>query len=314
MSTPQLDAQMAQRWADSLDQRLNTREALQAGDLSLANSEAELSKRSKRLKRHDLELEGIVNNDDSIGVRFLNHGIRAARAVGRIIRTETGSAAGTGSLVTPRILLTNHHVCRTAESAGKSSVQFNYYLNEANKIEPDQRELEPDKFFVYDEELDFALVAVASTPGGAPGNKYGYLPMIEQSGKAILGEPLNVIHFPGGDPAQISIRYNRMVAEDELWIRYESDTRHGSSGAPVFNDQWELVALHHGGMTRRDPRNQVLSVSGHPWTDEMGDDAKAYIWNEGARVSRIIKRIRESDLPAGKRRLISAILERKSGQ
>jgi hypothetical protein len=28
-------------------------------------------------------------------------------------------------------------------------------------------------------------------------------------------------------------------------IRYRTDTEEGSSGSPVFNEQWQVVALHH---------------------------------------------------------------------
>jgi V8-like Glu-specific endopeptidase len=30
-------------------------------------------------------------------------------------------------------------------------------------------------------------------------------------------------------------------------VQYTTDTLPGSSGSPVFNDNWEVVALHHAG-------------------------------------------------------------------
>lgn len=50
----------------------------------------------------------------------------------------------------------------------------------------------------------------------------------------LKGECLNVIHHPGGERKRLSIRENRLVAEDDLWLRYASDTRRGSSGAPAL--------------------------------------------------------------------------------
>jgi V8-like Glu-specific endopeptidase len=36
-------------------------------------------------------------------------------------------------------------------------------------------------------------------------------------------------------------------------LRYRNNTEPGSSGSPVFNFEWELVALHHGGARGKEP-------------------------------------------------------------
>jgi hypothetical protein len=40
----------------------------------------------------------------------------------------------------------------------------------------------------------------------------------------------------------------------------------------------------------------------------MGEDALAYVGNEGARVSRIVRSLREADLPADQRDLLVPVL------
>jgi hypothetical protein len=117
-----------------------------------------------------------------------------------------------------------------------------------------------------------------------------------------------VIHHPAGERKRVSLRFNRMVAEDDLWLRYESDTREGSSGAPVFNDQWEMVALHHGGVAATDDEGFELTRDGQRWTPGMSEDAVAYVGNEGARVSRIVRSLRGADVPPEQRRLLTPIL------
>jgi V8-like Glu-specific endopeptidase len=122
--------------------------------------------------------------------------------------------------------------------------------------------------------------------------------LIPQPGKALKAERLNVIHHPNGDRKRISIRENRMVAEDDIWLRYASDTRPGSSGAPVFNDQWEMVALHHGSVARHDAAGRRLTTSGQAVGEGDNGSPVDYVGNEGVRVSRIIRRLTESTEPA----------------
>ena len=300
------------RWVASGEQRATAREAIARKDLSLANDAAVLEKREDRLRSRQLRLEGIVEDDDSVWLSFFDCGLRAARAVGRVVeapRNHPPDPVGTGSLVTDRLLITNHHVIRTRAEATGMAVEFCYEYDEnGGERGADRWPLAPDDFFHTDPGLDYTVVAVALRDGGPPGAGYGSIPLIGQTGKAVVGETLNVIHHPGGQRKRVSLRYNRMVAEDDLWIRYESDTSAGSSGAPVFNDQWEMVALHHGGVPATDDDGFELARDGRRWSEEMGEDALAYVGNEGARVSRIVRSLREADLPADQRDLLVPVL------
>jgi V8-like Glu-specific endopeptidase len=301
------------RWVGSSAQRAAARSAVGRQELSLANGRQDLQERRERLQRRGLKLEGIVEADDSVWLSFFDCGLKAARSVGRVVEAPVRQPVrpiGTGSLVTDRLLLTNNHVCERPEDAGLMAVQFGYeYAEDGSERAHDQWRFAPDDFFVTDPDLDYTLVALAERDGTTPGSRYGHIPLIEQTGKAVIGETLNVIHHPAGERKRVSIRFNRMVAEDDLWVRYESDTREGSSGAPVFNDQWELVALHHGGVTATDADGFELARNGQRWTEDMGEDALAYTGNEGARVSRIIRSLRAVELRPGQQDLAAEILE-----
>jgi V8-like Glu-specific endopeptidase len=303
------------RWHESADQLRRTAEATGSGELTVANSDQELTARRVRLRRHHVDLEGIVNRDESLWVSFLSGGLAAARAVGRVVTARSparpSQAVGTGALIGPRLLITNNHVVESAGDAARMGVQFGYeFGDDGSDPRPSYCLFEPDRFFVTDAELDFTVVAVADLDGVPPGDTYGVVPLIEQTGKAVKAEFLNVIHHPGGDPKRISIRENQMVAQDDLWLRYRSDARRGSSGAPVFNDQWEMVALHHGGIPVRDESGADLDQQGQRWTPDMGAENKAYSANEGARVSRIVHRLRAADLSAEARELIDQALDK----
>jgi S1-C subfamily serine protease len=300
------------RWLASRDERERARTAVDQRDLGLVNDPADLEERQDRLGRRHLRLEGIVDHDDSVWLSFFDCGLQAARPVGRIVEPRVRQPAqpiGTGSLVTDRLLLTNHHVCPSAEEAAGMAVQFGYEFDaDGQERAPDQWPLAPDDLFVTDPDLDYALVAVGLRDGAAPGAQYGHIALIGQTGKAVIGEVLNVIHHPAGQRKRVSIRFNRFVSQDELWVRYESDTREGSSGAPVFNDQWEMVALHHGGISATDAEGFELARDGQRWTEDMGEDALAYVGNEGARVSRIVRSLGEAAVPPEKRDLLAPIL------
>ncbi|WP_222262824.1 trypsin-like serine peptidase [Modestobacter marinus] len=304
--------EIRERWDASEEQRADARAAIDRRDLSLANSPADLQEREDRLRRRHLRLEGIVEQDDSVWLSFFDCGLRAARSVGRVVeapRRQPAVPIGTGSLVTDRLLLTNHHVIRTPDEATGMAVEFAYEYDEDGEPRKEDRwPLAPGDFFVTDPDLDYTLVAVALRDGRPPGETHGCIALIGQTGKAVIGEVLNVIHHPAGERKRVSLRFNRMVAEDDLWLRYESDTRAGSSGAPVFNDQWEMVALHHGGVSSTDDEGFELTRDGRRWTPDMGEDAVAYVGNEGARVSRIVRSLRGADVPPEQRRLLIPVL------
>ena len=113
-------------------------------------------------------LEKIINTANFVGIRYLDAGVAAARAVGRInIRDASDrlQGYGTGSLVSPSLLLTNHHVLSSADVARSSVIEFNYQDGiDGKPLLAQVLAFDPDRFFLADRERDFALVAVKATP------------------------------------------------------------------------------------------------------------------------------------------------------
>jgi endonuclease G, mitochondrial len=243
-------------------------------------------------------LERIINTEDFLGVGYLEGGVAAARAVGRVnIRDDRGRLAGygTGSMVSPSLLLTNHHVLPSDQVAASSSIEFGYQDGpDGLPLQPTVFPFDPGRFFLADEELDFALVAVGATPEEL--TAFGYNPLIGSEGKAIVGDFVTIIQHPGGEKKQVALRENRIVDLIELFLHYETDTEPGSSGSPVFNDQWEVVALHHASVPA-------------PEKEELGG-----IVNEGARVSRLLAftRDRSQSLPPDRQALLAPLIAEES--
>jgi endonuclease G len=286
------------RFAKRAKERERNVEALeQPGGLAKVNSPEDLAQRLDRVKRYiagqplpttaaevpaaevapfgegtGIVLEAIIDTPDFVGVRYLEQGVVAGRAVCRIDIRDAGGAVigyGTGSMVSPRLLLTNHHVLPSADLAKTSAAEFNYQDGlDGQALQSKQLPLDPDTFFINDQERDFALVAVAGTDQQLAA--YGWNPLIEAQGKAVIGDFATIVQHPGGEKKQIALRDNRIVDQLELFLHYQADTKPGSSGSPVFNDQWEVVALHHASVP----------------TPEHGPGS---FLNEGIRASRILQ-------------------------
>jgi V8-like Glu-specific endopeptidase len=223
-------------------------------------------------ERAGVVLEKIIGTADFVGIRYLEGGVAASRAVCRIvIRDRSGRTVGygTGSLVSPRLLLTNHHVLESMDVARLSAAEFNYQDGvDGQPLQSQLLTFDPDAFFLADPERDFALVAISA--GERAVGVYGFNRLIEAQGKAIKGDYVTIVQHPHGEKKQVALRENKIVDEVELFLHYSADTEPGSSGSPVFNDQWEIVALHHASVAARQP-------------GEYGD----YL-NEGVRASRIL--------------------------
>jgi endonuclease G len=261
-----------------------------------------------------LVYERVLGHSDLTSVCFLERGLKVSRTVGRVrIGDSRGRLGGygTGFLVSPRLLLTNNHVLRNATEAGNSQVEFNYQSSVDGTALPSVLfTLDPGTFFLTDARLDYTLVAVkAQALDGQPLSEFGFNRLIESLGKVLIGEYVNIIQHPNGEPKQIALRENQVVDLLEDFCHYQTDTAPGSSGSPVYNDQWEVVALHHMGVPKRAEDGRILTVAGETW--ETGMDPALIAWkaNEGVRVSSLVRHLRAQSLSAEAARLRVEMLE-----
>lgn len=189
---------------------------------------------------------------DFVGVAFLERGRRAADAVGRVAFLD-GSPQGTGFMVAPRLFLTNHHVIESVRAAERLQVQFDYEYDLSDRVRDfSEFFFDPDICFVSDgiEGLDFTLIGVGERRSGSRAlDEFGYLPLSDANDKHALGEIANLIQHPDGRRKEIVLRENHLVSRDETAqvLHYVADTEQGSSGSPVFNNEWQAIALHHWG-------------------------------------------------------------------
>jgi hypothetical protein len=293
----------------------NLREALAAPGSNRATVEAMPRQKLERM---------IGAAEEFLSVMFIARAAFVLRSVGRIIDRRDKDGFGTGFLVAPNVLMTNEHVLDTAAGAGGAFVQFQYELDIClRELGGHLFRLDPDRLFLADRELDFALVAVADVSEDRDPAKriqlaeFGYLPLAGIEGKIHVGQPVNIIQHPGGGRKQIVFRESTLKLlpkgkDLDNVAHYTGDTKPGSSGSPVFSDAWEVIALHHSGVPDTDERGW-LDLNGDPWDSEIDPKMERVKWvaNEGIRVSRLVARIKQHHAKATgqARELIGSVLE-----
>src|SRR5262249_46437444 len=203
------------------------------------------------------------------------------------------------------LLMTNHHVFPTRGDAAGMGANFLFERDERGLRLGVIFEIDPDGFYLSDEALDYAIVAVKPVSIDRRRlEEFAPIALIEAVPKILIGQPVNIIEYPEGGPKQYATTHNQLVdILDEGFLHYETDTLEGSSGSPAFSGNWELVALHHSSIPEiRD--GHVIATDGSIWTEEMDDDRVHWVANEGVRVSAIVKSLGRQRLPDPKQQAL----------
>jgi endonuclease G len=240
---------------------------------------------------------------DILSIEFFEAGLVAARSIGRV-SVGGGVERGTGVLVGRDLLLTNNHVLPSPQRAAVAEFDLDFEENRFGTAKaPRHFWLEPDRFFCTHQQLDFTIVAVtAADDTGRPLADSGWHPLIQQQGKIRLGDPVNLVHHPLGSTKSVTLHNSNLLhisddgeLSDYLW--YSSDTEPGSSGAPVFSNRWEVVALHRRSIPKKKGRGYAAVDGGTLSEAELEANPSRAVWiaNEGVRVSRLVAAFREAE-------------------
>lgn len=219
-------------------------------------------------------------------INFLSKGIIKSRAVAKVeIKTGTNMYnVGSGFLfkvkeIDDLFFMTNFHVINRKTDIAKTKVIFDYELDINGNSLPSK------SFFIEEEaawycspvhELDTTVFKLKDTNNEL--KEYGFIELKEV--EIADSEFVNIIQHPGGEMKQTSLYHNIVTYRDERKIQYLTDTLKGSSGSPVFNSDWEVVALHHSGSDKKE--NEPSLPSG----------VKSR--NEGILINRIIEFVKNN--------------------
>lgn len=214
----------------------------------------------------------------------------------RVCRVDIDEVGrGTGFLVGPDLVLTNHHVVRSLIEGGSSADQvsclFDFKAVDDEVVSPGVRvevagtdpvvassppsahdfETDPKTGEPGADELDFALLRLAQaageqSPGGVDAESTReWIDVRTDVVDFAELDALAVLQHPKRRPLKLAIGTGQELVVNGAGnrIRYTVPTLPGSSGSPVFDSDWNLVALHHSGdPDTNDPDyNQGIPIS-----------------------------------------------------
>ncbi|WP_427969801.1 trypsin-like peptidase domain-containing protein [Altererythrobacter sp.] len=211
-------------------------------------------------------LEALFGRSEIEPVQMLLNGYKASRAIGRIqVVNQHGTHVGhgTGFMVAPGLLLTNQHVLEDAATARRSFLILDDEDNLDGTLIQKVRFRITDDVYWSSVDADYAFCSVELVnANGVNLENYGHLKLISESGKALNFEPVSIVQHPGGNPKAIAVRNSFIMGRVDSGVYYTTDTLPGSSGAAVFNTEWQVVALHHRYVPHPTIRDGVLANRG----------------------------------------------------
>jgi endonuclease G len=239
----------------------------------------------------------IIGHDDSTPVKWFRGGALVSESVAFLtvtrytdgkIQTKIGSSepikySGTGWLIGKQYVITNHHVinarddqeCPASEAdlitqAKNTMISFDYENKDEEQTCKKVKVDSLSEWSSYGKNgLDFAILKLEK-----PSERQPLVLAPQWLYENVEGLPVNIIHHPDWGPKKASARNNSVYEIDKLYISYYTDTSTGSSGAPVFNDDWKVIALHRN--AKKLPTSANFQGKMTDWT------------NAGIRIDKIV--------------------------
>jgi hypothetical protein len=253
-----------------------------------------------------------LQRDTRLSFTFLEGALRTVRSVARLAvpRFFGGSRSGetmfgTGWLIAPGVLITNHHVIDARDrrprpwgageapaapadftlQGGAVEVWFDYHVE--SSVAPTAT---GGALLAHHEALDYALIELREEDKGKIADRPP-LPVLAERSPLAPGARLNIAQHPNGGALRLAIRNNFYVKSGATsdFVRYQTDTEPGASGSPVCDDRWNVVALHHASVAV--PKQTV------PQEVLQGQPVEVQLLNEAVTLSAVL-----ASLPADVRR------------
>ncbi|MDN5796977.1 MAG: serine protease [Intrasporangium sp.] len=189
-------------------------------------------------------LERTIEAQSSLlDVSFLERGIELSPSICKLLVTLNDAKRyyGTAFRIGPDLLLTNHHVlfddvgpATAVEAWWGYELAFGGAAREYTVVA-----CSPESI-VGRVDHDWAIVRAA---GPLPDSAQP-IPLTGAPAPKVL-DRVYIIQHPQGREKKIGMIHNVVDGVTDQVIQYRTDTEGGSSGSPVFDEQWQVVGLHH---------------------------------------------------------------------
>lgn len=175
--------------------------------------------------------EKIIGENTLRDVSMLELALDAAQAV---VRIGLPGGAGSGFMIASDLVMTNNHVITSKVDAARAEFTFSYQLDRAGKArDPLTVGALTDGTFYTSALLDYTVVELREPPNFGP-------PLKLRPALVRRDERVSIIQHPGGHFKKISMQNNFVAYADRQVLQYTTTTLPGSSGAPVFDDDFQV--------------------------------------------------------------------------
>lgn len=234
----------------------------------------------------------VVFADKTVHYHFLTRGHKAGAAVACIAvpvfqgteKQGSSESYGTAWLVTPTHVITCVHVIQARASGEKKPTAQELELQanaarvhfEWSSTTLHDAGIAVKSFVGMNETLDVAVLELATSPPNVT-------PLVCNAGeiskpKDEFSSVVNIIQHPRGGEKRVGLRANAILEVTATELLYFTDTDEGSSGAPVMDDNWSVVAVHKAAIFRN-RLNYMGKIIGYA--------------NGGSRITAVLEWLRE---------------------
>lgn len=253
------------------------------GEISLRGGEADADVEEAPAEARGI-LEKVFGVETFVTPKWFQKALDLCRLIARI-EDEFSRPVGTGFLIPGHffsdrwqgwLLLTNSHVI-----SGDAAIRQRHdgcLAPEGARIEfqgaGDSRKRQVTEILWESppDRLDATLARLDSAPGEDP-KEFRCREIVPSASTRLY-----IIGHPSGRPLQISLHDSHFVAMKDHRIHYRTPTEGGSSGSPVFDERWQLTALHHGGswtMGRLDGQPGTYQANEGIWIEAVREAVRS---------------------------------------
>jgi hypothetical protein len=253
--------------------------------------------------------ESALPADGAVPVHFLAEGQQAAKSVAlvsvtrfdeREVNDSWMQARGTGWLIGPRMIITAWSVVN-ARPDGEPRASEDDFTKQARNAQVtfdyDQeglpgRVINVTGVLALSTEYNYAVLELQTDPGVPPLRLAGDGPADDPD----VHRSLNIVRHSLSGPKALAIRNNVTVKlserPDELGYLTATATSPGACGAPIFDDEWRVVAMHQADQQA----GQAAPRAAHAWMG-VGTTVRAIRGDLQSRAPAVWDRIYERQVP-----------------